>query len=675
MGSVRDSSQMYSRPEHDGDIMSMWERLLNGDEGNTDALRRLIDDSWRRCLSASVDPGRGEAPPPLEEDSLYSLRQKHGDLITASVPVMEYARDFLSETGTIMVLTDQSGTILTLEGDPATLFAAEEMNMSAGGNWSELACGTNAIGTALAVGHPVQIHSAEHYCAGIKRWTCSSTVILDPYDSSILGALDVSGLQQTYNRHSLALVVAAASRIESRLVKKEMEIRFRLLERCMHRLTGETTAGGVIVFDRRGNPVKANESAEAALAALDAGHFTGRKLEISSLSLGRMVDGRPTGLDPWIRPEWLEPILDGGVQVGSVLTVPLPRRGGLRRADQLPGDSKPRLGGSKLDQIIGNDPALLEAIERARQLAKSNVPVLLLGETGVGKEVFANGIHEHGSDRNAPFVALNCGGLSRELLAAELFGYSEGAFTGARKGGMIGKIEAANGGTLFLDELGEMPLDLQPHLLRVLEEGEIYRLGENTPRKVKFRLIAATNRDLRKEVTDGRFRMDLFYRVAVTTIRIPPLRDRGGDIEVLAEHFLQKLSRQHGIDVPILVSSAVNCMSRYGWPGNVRELRNVIEGVLLTAREGVITEHVLPQELRGSVNRPLAAADDSGAVAPGERRLEAAEREAILPTIASCNGNMTATARSLGIAKSTLYLKLKRFGLDPLVENARSCRS
>ncbi len=358
-----------------------------------------------------------------------------------------------------------------------------------------------------------------------------------------------------------------------------------------------------------------------------------------------------------------------------MLTVPLPRRGGLRRADQLPGDSKPRLGGSKLDQIIGNDPALLEAIERARQLAKSNVPVLLLGETGVGKEVFANGIHEHGSDRNAPFVALNCGGLSRELLAAELFGYSEGAFTGARKGGMIGKIEAANGGTLFLDELGEMPLDLQPHLLRVLEEGEIYRLGENTPRKVKFRLIAATNRDLRKEVTDGRFRMDLFYRVAVTTIRIPPLRDRGGDIEVLAEHFLQKLSRQHGIDVPILVSSAVNCMSRYGWPGNVRELRNVIEGVLLTAREGVITEHVLPQELRGSVNRPLAAADDSGAVAPGERRLEAAEREAILSTIASCNGNMTATARSLGIAKSTLYLKLKRFGLDPLVENARSCRS
>lgn len=672
---VEIASQMYSRPEQDSDIMSLWERLLNGDDCSTDPLRRLIDDSWRRCLDARVDPGRYEAPPPLAEDSLYSLRHKHGDLLTASTPVMAHAREFLSETGTIMVLTDQSGTILNLEGDPATLTAAENMNMVAGGTWSEAACGTNAIGTALAVGHPVQIHSAEHYCAGIKRWTCSSTVILDPYDSSILGAIDVSGLQQTYNRHSLALVVAAASRIESRLVKKEMEIRFRLLERCMHRLTS-SSSDGIIVFDRRGNPVKANENAEAALKALDAGHFGGAKLELSSISLGRVVDGMPSGLQPWIRPEWLEPVIDGGQRVGTLLTLPLPRRSAAHKPFVGADSSSVQNVASKLDQIVGNDTALLDAVERARQLAKSNVPVLLLGETGVGKEVFAKGIHDFGSHKSAPFVALNCGGLSRELLAAELFGYVEGSFTGARRGGMVGKIEAANGGTLFLDELGEMPLDLQPHLLRVLEEGEIYRLGENTPRKVKFRLITATNRDLRKEVTDGRFRMDLFYRVAVTSIRIPPLRDRAGDIPVLADFFLDKLAHEHGVEVPVLVPSAIRCMTQYGWPGNVRELRNVLEGMLLTFPDGVLTEDALPAEVRGAGGPSLSIVPEFQAgFQPESTRLEIAERETILRAIGSCHGNMAAAARTLGIAKSTLYLKLKKFGLDPMVESARTIRA
>jgi len=169
------------------------------------------------------------------------------------------------------------------------------------------------------------------------------------------------------------------------------------------------------------------------------------------------------------------------------------------------------------ENVLTSDPAMREVIARARQLARSRAPVLLQGETGSGKEEFARGIH---GASTGPYVALNCGGLSRELLASELFGYADGAFTGARKGGMVGKIEAANGGTLFLDEIGEMPPDMQPHLLRVLEQGEIYRLGENTPRKVTFRLIAATHRDLRQEVAAGRFRMDLFYRVAVTSLRI-----------------------------------------------------------------------------------------------------------------------------------------------------------
>lgn len=666
-------NQMFSSPERNGDVMSHWERLLSGDESGTDALRRLIDDSWRRCLSAQVDPSKIQAPPPLSENSLYSLKQKHGDLLSASAPVMAMARDFLSETGTIMVLTDHSGTVLNLEGDSATREAAEQMNLVAGSTWSETDAGTNAIGTAIAVRHPVQIHSAEHYCAGIKRWTCSSTVILDPYDSSVLGAIDVSGLQETYNRHSLALVVTIASKIEGRLARHEMEIRYRLLERCMHRLTKSST-DGVIVFDRRGNPVKANENAEEALRMIGGGRIGGRKLDLSSLSLGHDThDGLPAGLQGWILPEWLEPVIDNGQRIGSMLTIPLPGHRTVARQAVAPASPIAARQSSKLDLIVGEDPVLVEAVGRARQLARSNVPVLLLGETGVGKEVFAQGIHDCGNPSGAPFVAVNCGGLSRELLATELFGYAEGSFTGARRGGMIGKIEAANGGTLFLDELGEMPLDMQPHLLRVLEEGEIYRLGETAPRKVKFRLIAATNRDLRQEVSEGRFRMDLFYRVAVTSIRIPALRERPGDIEALAEALLDKLAREHNRTVPKLSADALACLSRYNWPGNVRELRNVLESMLLTSEYGaILTEACIPRELRSHAATPAQPAARI-VVQPGADtgRLEDAERAAIMAAIGGCQGNMSAAARNLGIAKSTLYLKLKKFGLDTQVEQVR----
>ena len=668
-----DQSQMFSRPERDRDVMNHWERLLNGEECSSDALRRLIDDSWRRCLNAHVDPGKYQAPPPLSENSLYSLQQKHGDLLTASTPVMAMARDFLAETGTIMVLTDHSGTILSLEGDPATRDEGAMMNMMPGASWSETACGTNAIGTAIAVRHPVQIHSAEHYCAGIKRWTCSSTVILDPYDNSVLGAIDVSGLQQTYNKHSLALVVATASKIEGRLAKHEMGIRFRLLERCMHRLT-HSTSDGVIVFDRRGNPVKANERAEQALNQLSEGRIGSRKLDIASLTLGHATDdGLPAGLQGWIAPEWLEPVLDNGQRIGTLLTIPIFKPRSVQGTTIPVGATSAAHEPSKLDCVVGKDPVLMEAVERARHLSRSNVPVLLLGETGVGKEVFAKGIHDCGSAKAAPFVAVNCGGLSRELLATELFGYAEGSFTGARRGGMMGKIEAANGGTLFLDELGEMPLDMQPHLLRVLEEGEIYRLGENTPRKVKFRLIAATNRDLRKEVTDGRFRMDLYYRVAVTSVRIPPLRERLGDIPVLSRALMEKLAAHHGVPVPQLTASEISELSSYSWPGNVRELRNILESMLLTGERPRAL--MTPEAPRGIQLFDAPLATDHGMVFGGEtrenRRLEEAERDAILGAIDGSHGNMALAARSLGIAKSTLYLKLKKFGLDALVERAR----
>lgn len=665
--------QMFSIPENDGHIMSSWEGFLSGDEAASDALRRLIDDSWRRCQVASVDPGRYQAPPPIGENSLHTLRDECGELLSASAPVMASARDFLSETGTVMVLTDQSGTILNLEGDMSTRGAAENVHLLSGANWSELACGTNAIGTALEVGQPVQIHSAEHYCAGIKRWSCSATVIRDPYDGSILGVVDVSGLSASYSRHSLALVVATAGRIENRLAKIELGIRYRLLEGCVDRLSG-TSADGIIVFDRRGRAIKANGRASAALADLGIGELAVAPDGLASLSLSwkkgrRAPDERPE----WMREEWLEPVIQNGEHIGAVLTLPGRRNAASGRVSNAVFSCDAAEKGA-FERVVGESPALLQAVGRAQQLAKSRVPVLLLGETGVGKDVFARCIHESGATRDAPFVALNCGGFSRELLTSELFGYTEGSFTGARRGGMIGKIEAADGGTLFLDEIGEMPIDLQPHFLRVLEEGEVYRLGENKPRKVNFRLIAATNRDLRKEIQAGRFRMDLFYRVAVTSINIPSLRERAADIPLLGDYYLRRLSLQHGLEPRVLSPGAIELLRQYGWPGNIREFRNVMESMLLTARGHVLTEADLPADLVTTLAGDSPAALD----VQGDERdltcLENAERDAILRAIKGCRGNMTAVARELGIAKSTVYVKLKRFGLESYVDDLRNYR-
>ena len=298
--------------------------------------------------------------------------------------------------------------------------------------------------------------------------------------------------------------------------------------------------------------------------------------------------------------------------------------------------------------------------------------MLLLGETGVGKEEFARGIHEASPSAAGTYVALNCGGLSRDLLASELFGYAEGAFTGARKGGLMGKIEAADGGTLFLDEIGEMPLDLQLHLLRVLEEGKLYRLGENTPRKVNFRLVAATHRNLREEVAAGRFRMDLYYRVAVTTLHLPPLRERGEDIAPLAELFLERFTTAHRTGPRCLDPDVLARLHAYPWPGNVRELRNAIESMVLMSDGELIGVDALPPELAPRPGDTLPLHGVAPTPAQAVCSMAEGELELIRRAIAATGGNLTGAARQLGVAKSTLYLKLKRYGLEPDRQRVRS---
>jgi transcriptional regulator with PAS, ATPase and Fis domain len=323
-----------------------------------------------------------------------------------------------------------------------------------------------------------------------------------------------------------------------------------------------------------------------------------------------------------------------------------------------------------VDRIVGTSEALRQALEKAKLLAEVDVPVLLLGETGVGKEVFARAIHESGRRKDGPFVAVNCGGLPRDLLASELFGYVDGAFTGARRSGMVGKIESASGGTLFLDEIGEMPLELQPYLLRVLEGGEVYPLGGAKPRTVEFRLVAATNKDLRAEVATHRFRSDLFYRISVTSLHIPALRERREDIPALVEHFSHDASLRHGARMKRFEPEALSALGRYTWPGNIRELRNVVEGAVLMATGEAVTV----SDLSADITSLRDEAQDQTSAPPSPPTvvdLESVERDAISAAIVARQGNLTLAAKELRISKSTLYLKVKKYGLDKLAPDAR----
>jgi transcriptional regulator of acetoin/glycerol metabolism len=657
---TRDLTGRRSEIGGDRAVMTAWEKFLSGDDLPDNAVRRMVEDSWRRCLDQGVSPGKISAPLVVNEAGMHTLQQRHRDLIEAAKPVMAHARDFLSESGTMMILTDPNGVILWVEGDPGAKYEGNDVQLVPGALWDESASGTNAIGTALASGQPIQICAAEHYCEGVKRWTCSASVIRDPFDGAILGALDISGLSGSHNTHCLALAVAGAGRIETRLATMEMEQRARLLDITFTQ-SSRWSESGLVVFDRRGRMVRANENAGLFFDSV------GVDLKIcndlgAKLSAGRLQRA-PANLPAWLKLDWIEPVLERDEQLGTILAIPPSRRWASHAAARI-ADIVAPAAKDAFDRIIGLSEPIVKAKNRGRQLAKLHLPVLLLGPTGAGKEVFAQALHAAGNQAKGPFVPLNCGSMTRDLLASELFGYADGAFTGARRGGMSGKFEAANGGTLFLDEIGEMPLELQAHFLRVLEEGEVYRVGENRPRKVQVRVIAATNRDLRDEVAQGRFRMDLFYRLAVTILRLPSLAEHRDDIPTLARHFVELTASTHKVKARLLDPQLIDVLVDYPWPGNIRELRNVIEGMTLLAEGDRLTLNDLPPELLPGGD--FAVDEDRFDTASGAPTLRLADREkqTIVAAIKAEHGNLTRVAARLGIAKSTLYEKVKRHGIS-----------
>ncbi len=637
-------------------INRAWERHQSGDlerEEMEASVRSAIHKSWVRSTSAGIDPTRQRAPS-ADQESVEPMRFANTELCKAASKSIEKIGRMLHGSEAMLILTDDTGLVIEAIGDPKTMAAGRKINLYKGGLWNEHAIGTNGIGTALFAGEPMFVHGSEHYVETLKDWSCAAAPIRNPIDQSVVGVVDLSGLTKIFRHHNTAFAAAAAGEIQAALAQAANEERIRLLDALIEQGPVTGSEDGIVILDRSGRVLHRSGFERLILAdGTEIDTRIGQKL--INLKGNPTPDSVAAALPPALGCRGVSALRIDGELRGLAVVL---RAGRAARSSPTPavtrGGARPVPG----SQIVAESPGMLEAIDLARRVARVNAPVLVQGETGTGKELFAKLIHaEYVGSRDKPFVAINCGAISRELFGGELFGHVNGAFTGAVKEGKAGKLEQANGGVFCLDEIGEMPLEIQPYLLRVLEERVIYRIGDSRARPFDARLVALTNRDLRAEAEAGRFRRDLYYRIGAVTVHVPPLRDRGEDVLLLLEHFNHTIGAEFGLD-PLRFSPEIrDLFLKYRWPGNVRELRNLVQRLHPVSRHRDISISDLPPEF---------AAEDIGSKDPlaAPSSLKEAEKAVILRTIAEHNGNLSRVAEALGITRPTLYRKLRIYNIN-----------
>jgi len=676
-------------------LQDAWSRLVRtpvddtvlGGSAAAHTVRRTIVSSWRRSQSAGVAPLLASAPLSLRGDDLETARRQTPWLGDLDGVLAAQRSDYLGADHMLAVFNAE-GCMLSADGAPGTLDLLAEINFRPGALWSESAVGTNGPGTALAMQRPVHVVGAEHFCERWQAWHCASVPVRDPSTGTILGVIDLSGARDSAHPYALTMATAIAVALEQRLATRDAEQRAALLM-TYARLVARYPGDSVLAVDRTGRIVTDSDHGGRESRRLTALGAEARPL------LASLVTDAAFGVRAGEPREVSHPLLGGGrVAVHPVqhdgrwvaACVVIPRRvmSPPSAASGRPAARvRPATVRYRLDDLIGDAPAMHEVRRLARACARTDLPVLLLGESGTGKEVLAQAIHDESPRRDGPFVAVNCAALPRELMESELFGHAGGAFTGARREGSTGKFQAADGGTLFLDEVAELSPAAQASLLRVLQEGEVTRLGEHVTRAHNARVIAATNRDVRAAVTDGRLRDDLYHRLDVLSITLPPLRERREDIARLAQRFLDSAP---AAGVVHFTADVVSAFAAYAWPGNVRELQNVVHRMATLTESSALGVHDLPPALRavlqqaqgampGSVRSSLASSDASMALPrrPDSQRaagLSAADdvadyaRAQLAHAIAQ-HATMADAAEALGITRSTLYRRLARYGLLP----------
>ena len=634
--------------------------IRSGSSAESVGVPSRIARSWTRCVDDyGLDPASQAEPRMVSGNELSDRQTRLSDLLAFARTEMASLYQQIAGSGYAIALTDGDGVVLNYFGDPSFTGVASSTGLLLGSVWTEQVQGTNGMGTCLAERQPVVIHHAEHFLARNIGLTCSAAPIFD-HDGTLIAVLDASGESRLRQQHTLALVNMSAQMIENRLFLKSFNGEFILRFHSRPEFVG-TLGEGAVAFSGAGAILAANRAALFQLGYLSPRDVVDRNVgELFNESVDSLIDlASREAFQPG-------PIFEArrGGRFFATTRLPAGEASVIRpiAPQRAPRRPAPPAGiRTALDALELGDPLMKENIRRAKRVLDKDIPVVLYGETGSGKEMFAKALHLSGNRADKSFVALNCASIPESLIESELFGYKAGAFTGAARDGRRGKIFLANGGTLFLDEIGDMPVQLQARLLRVLEERELLPLGGDEPVKVDIRLISATHCDLPAKIAAGEFRRDLYYRLQGLAFTLPPLRARADRRELIRHVLAEEAGDGTRLEIE---AGALDMLDRYAWPGNVRELRHVLR-TLVALREGpVITVEDLPTDIRSHGAAPPPISDGT----PTERLspLEAAERDALVRELDCHHWNITNVARRLKMSRNTLYRKMQRLNIrDP----------
>lgn len=608
-----------------------------------DDYRALINESHERCRKLGLDKEQVYSRKIIGDTNLQKILVKNRNMIMAALPFIEELIKFTRGSDFFVFLTDNEGCILSALGDEQILSEAFTLKMIPGAYMNEESIGTNAMSYVIKTKNPVQLTGDDHYVDAYKRWTCSAAPIKDNL-GNIIGVIDLTGYTKNVHPHTLGIVVAIAKAIEE-IINSKVQNEYNIIKNFLNIINE-----GIIFTDEQGNIKMYNDLAAEMFGKnnklkadninqlINDWHLMKNMLDINksiikNVNIGSLKDSFLCSLEA-------KKIYCEREDCFEIVHM-------LKEIEKTNGFSNNYK--YNFNKIIGEDDNFIKIVEYAKKIANSSSTVLIAGESGTGKELFAQSIHNYSPRKNSPMIAINCGAIPEQLIESELFGYEDGAFTGAKKGGNPGKFELADGGTILLDEIGEMPLDMQVNLLRVLEEGFITRLGGKKPIPVDVRIIASTNKDLEGEVALGRFRKDLYYRLNVLPLYVPPLRERKGDIRILTDYFTNKISKDLNKNKINITEENLLFMERYDWPGNIRELQNIIELIINT--ETFPTHYFTKKEqFMNDCNEE-------------NMDIESVEKEHLIKIIKRCNGNITHSADMLGIRRNTLYSKIKKYNI------------
>ncbi|MBR0599231.1 sigma-54-dependent Fis family transcriptional regulator [Sinanaerobacter chloroacetimidivorans] len=655
----------------------LWEKYIEESEPmpeKSHEVRPIIYESWKRAKAHNISPLEVKDAKLSEEELNKALVHKE-NLISVAHSYILNLYSFVKGSNFIIALTDERGYVIDLVGQDAMIQArAKKSGLTIGCNRSEQYAGTNGIGTCLYTGHPIQIWGYEHYIKPHHNYVCTAAPIKNQY-GTIIGCLDIVGPMEAISMHTLAMVCAAVDGIEKEMKMRQAYEKIFVMNSQLVS-TIQSISSGILMVDNMGIITHHNHRASNILK-LPFDHLSYKNIaDIVDIKSGTL---NPLEITKNINNKEVTITNVYGIRLNLSLSASIIYNDAhekistvfiideLQRIHKMITKMSGFTAKYTFESIVGTSSGINKLKALGLVAAQSDSNVLILGESGTGKELLAQSIHNASSRCNGPFIAINCGSLPKGLIESELFGYEGGAFTGANKDGYPGKFELAQGGTLFLDEIGDMPLEMQASLLRVIQTREIVRIGGKTSKPIDVRIMAATNVNLLESVKNKGFRSDLYYRLNVLSFVVPPLRERREDIPILADFFIRSYNRSMGKSNQGLAPEAQELMLSYDWPGNVRELENVIERAMNLTQEAFITESELTHEIllhnNVTVLKPQVQ-KEKAMPSPSKLLPKTREYDMIIDALEREDGNINKASTLLGIPKRTLYRKISKYQID-----------